>query len=578
MESSYIYDALGQLTEFTRGDYSESYTYDPAGNMLEKTAGGIKTQYTYNAANQLVSDGTYEYTYDRIGNLVEKAGNGGLVSYTYNALNLLEQWTDGESNESYTYNAAGLLSTVKTNTSTTTLTWDILTGDGVVISAENNGTVTDYTYGLERISANTGRARTEYVYDARGSVIGEVTKAGLLSKTAVTVKAYTPFGEQIGEATSGFGWNGEYYNAVTGQVYLRARFYEPEMNRFSQKDVLRGNVFSGTSLNRYLYCGDDPVNFTDPSGMRQVENDNPQKDSVSRVVKTNNSANAKAEQIRQQALLDAQRRALQERRLAEKERQSGEPKKTPKTGEPVVGDKGRYACGAAASKVVVTLLNVYLGYDSFKNGVTAALIRNYGQNGIELIALIEGLTTGKTTYADRLRASLDAKVDSYEDASYNETMYTAGLVYGDTLEIAIDILLIIYGGAGAAAAGATGGGAGALVLSTEAVTATEAIAAGAGIIDALKQGTRLGGDLGDLISQIEGSDSGNNLKKVRKNKRANEIAEQFGYDDAEDLKEAYVFKEHISEFNMMIDSETGEIILESISDSSIHVPTGLFTK
>ena len=31
---------------------------------------------------------------------------------------------------------------------------------------------------------------------------------------------------------------------------------------------------------------------------------------------------------------------------------------------------------------------------------------------------------------------------------------------------------------------------------------TEAIAAGAGIIDALKQGTRLGGDLGDLISQI----------------------------------------------------------------------------
>lgn len=103
----------------------------------------------------------------------------------------------------------------------------------MVISAAENDEVIDYTYGLERISASTGNARTEYVYDGRGSVIGEVTKAGLLRRAKVTTKAYTPFGEQIGEVTSGFGWNGEYYNAATGMVYLRVRFYEPEMNRFS---------------------------------------------------------------------------------------------------------------------------------------------------------------------------------------------------------------------------------------------------------------------------------------------------------------------------------------------------------
>ena len=271
IESSYIYDALGQLTEFTRSDgIAESYNYDPAGNMLSKTAGGVKTNYTYNAANQLVGDGTYKYTYDKIGNLVEKAGNGGQVSYTYNALNLLEKWTDGENTESYTYNAAGLLSTVNTNSSTTTLTWDILYGDGVVISSIKDGQTTDYTYGLERISASTKNSRTEYVYDGRGSVIGEVTKSGFLSPAKVTTKAYAPFGEQIGEATSGFGWNGEYYNAVTGQVYLRARFYEPEMNRFSQKDILRGSIIDGASLNRYLYCTNDPVNFIDPSGQGKV--------------------------------------------------------------------------------------------------------------------------------------------------------------------------------------------------------------------------------------------------------------------------------------------------------------------
>ena len=50
-------------------------------------------------------------------------------------------------------------------------------------------------------------------------------------------------------------------------VYLRARFYEPEMNRFSQKDILRGDAADPVSLNRYAYVRNDPLNFIDPSGM-----------------------------------------------------------------------------------------------------------------------------------------------------------------------------------------------------------------------------------------------------------------------------------------------------------------------
>ena len=53
-------------------------------------------------------------------------------------------------------------------------------------------------------------------------------------------------------------------------IYLRARFYAPEMNRFSQKDTLRGSVTQPGSLNRYVYVQNDPVNFMDPSGMHQV--------------------------------------------------------------------------------------------------------------------------------------------------------------------------------------------------------------------------------------------------------------------------------------------------------------------
>lgn len=43
------------------------------------------------------------------------------------------------------------------------------------------------------------------------------------------------------------------------------------MNRFSQKDILRGDISVPNSLNRYAYVQNDPVNYCDPSGMRQVK-------------------------------------------------------------------------------------------------------------------------------------------------------------------------------------------------------------------------------------------------------------------------------------------------------------------
>lgn len=143
----------------------------------------------------------------------------------------------------------------------------------MVIAAESGGETTDYLYGLERIAALNGKNKIEYAYDGRGSVAAELrytdawyTLGGALSNAYVTSKSYTPFGEQMGEALSGFGYNGEYYNANTGMIYLRARFYEPEMNRFSQKDIVRGGITVPNSLNRYTYVQNDPLNLIDPSG------------------------------------------------------------------------------------------------------------------------------------------------------------------------------------------------------------------------------------------------------------------------------------------------------------------------
>ncbi len=58
-----------------------------------------------------------------------------------------------------------------------------------------------------------------------------------------------------------FRYDGEQYDAVMGQYYLRARYYNPVIGRFTQEDT-----YYGDGLNLYAYCGNNPVGYEDPSG------------------------------------------------------------------------------------------------------------------------------------------------------------------------------------------------------------------------------------------------------------------------------------------------------------------------
>ncbi len=89
---------------------------------------------------------------------------------------------------------------------------------------------------------------------------------------------YDAFGnEQSPSAndTNTLRYCGEYFDAETGTIYLRARYYDPRIGRFTSADTvlqIMVELSSGIevpdplSLNRYTYCHNNPVMYVDYTG------------------------------------------------------------------------------------------------------------------------------------------------------------------------------------------------------------------------------------------------------------------------------------------------------------------------
>lgn len=76
-------------------------------------------------------------------------------------------------------------------------------------------------------------------------------------------QAYGAYGERtVGSVRAAF--TGEAMEIDTGWYALSARLYAPALRRFLSVDAV--SPFGDGGLNRYAYCGGDPVNRVDPSG------------------------------------------------------------------------------------------------------------------------------------------------------------------------------------------------------------------------------------------------------------------------------------------------------------------------
>lgn len=56
----------------------------------------------------------------------------------------------------------------------------------------------------------------------------------------------------------------------TGLYYYNARYYDPTIGRFISGDNLVSEPFNPQDLNRYSYCLDNPMKYTDPTGHDMV--------------------------------------------------------------------------------------------------------------------------------------------------------------------------------------------------------------------------------------------------------------------------------------------------------------------
>ena len=212
--------SMGSRLSFDSPYQSYSYTYDAKGQRVVKS-------YSYSPGAQTlvdyVTDKNCVYTYDNNGRLIrERRSENYKLEYS-----ITREFT-------YLYDESGMIGFTYSYEGATPQAYYYqrnLLGDVIAIYNAN------------------GVKQAGYAYDAWGNcTITNSTNSDIANANAIRYRGY-------------------YFDVETGWYFLNARYYNPEWRRFiSPDDTSYLDPENVNGLNLYCYCGNDPVNFVDPSG------------------------------------------------------------------------------------------------------------------------------------------------------------------------------------------------------------------------------------------------------------------------------------------------------------------------
>ena len=254
----------------------------------------VSSEMEYDAANRLIKYNGEEVKYDADGNMIYGPLNGSMVEFSYDARNRLTS----AGNTKYYYDAENYRYKVETSD----YTEEYVTDKVYIISRTLQIIRTKKTESEEKTTANDSIVMNYYygtglLYDKCSDNVrlyhfnhlGNTTLITDKSGNSVYRSAYGTYGELLYicdiqnskkisldeisiNQTIRFLYNGE-LGVITDDntlLYMRQRYYNPEIKRFINQDVLSGNIENSQSLNRYCYVEGNPVCYTDPFGLSKL--------------------------------------------------------------------------------------------------------------------------------------------------------------------------------------------------------------------------------------------------------------------------------------------------------------------
>ena len=251
------YDALDRLVSVSKGSVEVmKVNYAENGNIKYKTGIG---NYTYN-------EGTRPHAVSMVDN-TDKQISAETVSTEFNEWNKISKISDASGHEmSVDYGPDGLrwLSTLKNGNNTTRTT--VYADDYEQIT--ENGTTRDFYYldGNTIIIRQGGTVKAYQAFtDNLGSILSVVDKDG----NKVFDASYDAWGKQtVTVNTIGLhrGYCGHEMLPEFDLINMNGRLYDPTIGRFLSPDNYVQEPENSQNFNRYTYCLNNPLKYTDPSG------------------------------------------------------------------------------------------------------------------------------------------------------------------------------------------------------------------------------------------------------------------------------------------------------------------------